>query len=150
MDLTQLPIRLTTGAFILNSGLGKLNADQGTAEFLHQGAKTAYPGVFDTMEPQAFAKLLAYSEIAVGGLLVVPVIPATMAGAALTGFGGSLVRLYLKSPGMTLPDGIRPTQDGIAMAKDVWLVGAGLTLISQGVVNAARSKAKALRKRVTK
>lgn len=146
MDLTQLPLRVTTGAFILNSGLGKLNADEGTAQFLKQGATTAYPGVFDSMDPKTFARTLSYGEIALGAALLAPMVPATVAGAALTGFGASLVRMYLKTPGMTQSDGIRPTQDGIGLAKDVWLVGAGLTLLSQGVVHGARSGAKAVAK----
>lgn len=50
MNLTQMPLRVTTGAFILNSGVGKLKVDEGTAAFLHNGAKTAYPGVFDSMD----------------------------------------------------------------------------------------------------
>lgn len=29
---------------------------------------------------------------------------------------------------MTLDDGIRPSPEGVGVAKDVWLVGAGLTL----------------------
>ena len=133
MDLTHLPLRAATGAFILNAGIGKLGADEGTAQFLHGGAKTAFPGVFDDMDPKAFAKLLAASEVGVGALLLAPMVPATIAGAALTGFGASLVQLYLKSPGMTQPDGIRPTQEGTAVAKDVWLVGAGLSLLTHGL-----------------
>ena len=30
--------------------------------------------------------------------------------------------------GLTEDDGVRPTQDGIGIAKDIWLVGAGLTV----------------------
>ncbi len=148
MDLTQLPLRVSTGAFILNAGIGKLSADEGTAQFLHQGAKTAFPGVFDDMDPTSFAKLLAISEVGIGALLLAPMVPATVAGAALTGFGVGLMRLYLKSPGMTQADGIRPTQEGTALAKDVWLVGGGLTLMSQGVVRGTKKGAQAVRQGV--
>lgn len=144
MDLTQLPLRVATGAFILNSGVAKLSADEGTAQFLHQGAKTAVPGVFDSMDAKSFARVLSYSEIGIGALLLAPMVPATVAGAALTGFGAGLVRMYLKTPGMTQSDGIRPTQDGTALAKDVWLLGAGLTLFSQGVVRGTKKGAKAV------
>lgn len=150
MDLTQLPLRVATGAFILHSGLSKRGADEGTAQFLHSGAKTAYPGVFDDMEPQSFAKMLSATEIAVGGALLAPMVPATVAGAALTGFGASLVRLYLKTPGMTQEDGFRPTPDGITLAKDTWLLGAGLTLLSQGIWHGAKSGAKKVGKGVRK
>lgn len=150
MDLTQLPLRVATGAFILNSGVNKLGADEGTAQFLHQGAKTAFPGMFDSMEPQSFAKLLSRAEIALGAALLAPMVPATVAGAGLTGFGVGLVRMYLRTPGMTQSDGIRPTADGTGLAKDVWLVGAGLTLLSQGVVRGAKSGAKSVSKGVRK
>lgn len=150
MDLTQLPIRVTTGAFILNAGIGKLGADEGTAQFLHHGAKTAYPGMFDDMDPKTFAKVLSIGEIGLGAALLAPMVPATVAGAALTGFGASLLRMYLKTPGMTQADGIRPTQEGTAVAKDVWLVGAGLTLLTQGMVRGAKSGAKAVGRGVRK
>lgn len=146
MHPTHIPIRVATGAFILNSGLGKLNADEGTAQFLHGSASGAYPFLKD-MNPRDFSQLLAVGEIAVGAALLAPMVPSTVAGAALAGFGASLVGMYLRTPGMTMEDGIRPSPDGIAVAKDVWLVGAGLTLMSQGALSKARSGAKALGQR---
>lgn len=146
MNLTHLPLRLTTGAFILNSGVGKLTADEGTAQYLQGAAAATYPALFKGMSPTNFTTLLAAGEIGVGLALLVPKVPATLAGAALTGFGASLLGMYFKTPGMTLEDGIRPSQDGIGLAKDSWLVGAGLTLLSQGVVGGAKSQARAVRK----
>ena len=49
--------------------------------------------------------------------------------AVETGFGAGLTRLYWKTPGMHEPNDPRPTQQGSAIAKDVWLVGAGLTML---------------------
>ncbi len=132
MNVSHLPVRVATGAFILNAGLGKLKADEATAGFLHGAAASTYPALAG-MEPKRFAKLLAVSEIAVGAALLTPFVPASVAGAALTGFGGSLMGMYLKTPSMTEDDGIRPSQEGTAVAKDVWLVGAGLTLLAQGM-----------------
>ncbi|MDP9822797.1 hypothetical protein J2S59_002606 [Nocardioides massiliensis] len=146
MNLTHVPLRVATGAFVLNSGISKLGADEGTAQFLHGAAAGTYPALFKDMEPTKFAKVLAYSEIGVGAALLMPKVSATVAGAALTGFGASLMGMYLKTPSMTLDDGIRPSQEGLSVAKDVWLVGAGLTLLSQGVLGAAKSGAKASRK----
>ena len=148
MNLTHIPIRVATGAFILNSGLGKLGADEGTAQFLHGAAAATYPALFKDMKPASFAQLLAASEIALGAALLAPMVPATVAGAGLTGFGASLMGLYLKTPSMTLDDGIRPSQEGTAIAKDVWLVGAGLTLLSQGIAGAAKSGLKSSKKAV--
>lgn len=150
MSLTQIPLRLTTGAFILNSGLGKLGADEGTAQFLHGAAASTYPSLLKDMEPKKFARILALSEIGVGAALLAPMVPATVAGAALTGFGGSLIGMYLKTPSMTLDDGVRPSQEGTAVAKDVWLVGAGLTLLSQGIAAVAKSGAKSSRRALRK
>ena len=42
----------------------------------------------------------------------------------------SLVGMYFKTPSMTRDDGIRPSQEGTAPAKDICLVGVGLTLLS--------------------
>lgn len=148
MNLTHVPIRVATGAFILNSGLGKLGADEGTAQFLHGAAAATYPALFKDMKPASFAQLLAVSEVALGVALLAPMVPATVAGAALTGFGASLMGVYLKTPSMTLDDGIRPSQEGTAVAKDVWLVGAGLTLLSQGIAGAAKSGLKTSKKAV--
>jgi len=150
VSLTQIPLRVATGAYILNSGVSKLGADEGTAQFLHGAAASTYPTLFKDMEPAKFARLLAYSEIGVGAALLAPMVPATVAGAALTGFGCSLVGMYLKTPSMTLDDGIRPSQEGTGLAKDVWLVGAGLTLFSQGLVSAAKSGAKTSKKALRK
>ena len=150
MSLTHIPLRVATGAFILNSGISKLGADEGTAQFLHGAAAATYPALFKDMEAAKFARLLAVSEIGVGTALLVPMVPATVAGAALTGFGASLIGMYLKTPSMTLDDGIRPSQEGTVVAKDVWLVGAGLTLLSQGIASAAKSGVKTSKRALRK
>jgi hypothetical protein len=150
MHPTHVPLRLATGAFILNAGIGKLSADEATAQRLHGAAANAYPGLVKDLKPTTFARILAFTEIAVGTTLLAPMVSSTVAGAALTGFGSSLVGMYLKTPSMTLEDGIRPSKDGTAMAKDVWLVGAGLTLLTQGLTSAAKSEAKAVRKSIRK
>lgn len=143
MHPTHIPLRLATGAFILNSGIGKLGADEETAQGLHGMASTAYPFLGD-MKPKDFTELLAYSEIALGTALLAPMVPSTVAGAGLAAFGGGLIGMYLKLPGMTMDDGIRPTQDGLAIAKDIWMVGAGLTLATQGALGTAKSTAKSV------
>lgn len=140
MQPTHVPLRVATGAFILNSGISKLKADEGTAQFLHSAAAGTYPALFTNMPPQKFAKVLAYGEMAVGAALLAPMVSATVSGAALTGFGASLMGMYFKTPSMTQDDGIRPSQEGTAVAKDLWLVGAGLTLLSQGIAQRRRPR----------
>jgi hypothetical protein len=121
--------RLATGAFILNSGLGKLRADQATAEMLHGMACTAYP-FLQKIEPERFTRLLGCAEVAVGGSLLAPFVPTRLAGLALTGFSSGLVGLYLRVPGMRESGSLRPTQDGTALAKDTWMLGIGLGFLA--------------------
>ncbi|MFF1649449.1 hypothetical protein [Streptomyces sp. NPDC058240] len=125
----DVPPRLATGAFILNSGLDMLKADVETAEGLHGMACVAYP-FLKKIEPERFTRLLAWSEIAVGGTLLAPFVPTRLAGLALTGFSGGLIGLYLRVPGLREPGSLRPTQNGIPMAKDFWMLGIGLGFLS--------------------
>jgi hypothetical protein len=141
MHPTHIPIRVATGAYILNSGLSKLGADKETAEGLHGMASGAYP-FLKNVKPKDFTELLAYGEIALGTALLAPMVPSAVAGTALAGFGAGLVGMYLKTPWMTGDDGIRPSQQGVPFAKDVWLVGAGVTLATQSALGAAKSAAK--------
>ncbi|MFD1211819.1 hypothetical protein ACFQ36_07175 [Arthrobacter sp. GCM10027362] len=128
MKLSHIPLRLSTGAFILNSGIAKMELDKDAAAGMQAMAGQMFPQVKD-MDPAKFGKLLSYGEMVVGSMLLAPFIPSRLAGLALAGFSGSLVALYLKTPGMTQPDGIRPTQEGTAVAKDVWMLGIALALI---------------------
>jgi uncharacterized membrane protein YphA (DoxX/SURF4 family) len=128
----QLPLRLTVGAFFLHSGLSKRDADQATAERLHQFATTTYP-FLGRLDAQKFARLLSAGEIAVAAALLLPVVPAAVAGAALTAFSCGTLGLYLRTPGMRQEGSLRPTEQGIALAKDVWMLGAGISLIAEGM-----------------
>ncbi|HUQ56110.1 hypothetical protein [Lentzea sp.] len=130
--LRQLPTRVVTGAFVLHSGLGKRNADQETAEQLHGWASSTYP-VLRKLDARRFASLLAAGEIATGAVLLAPFVPAAVAGVALTGFAGALLGLYAKTPGMRREGSIWPTEQGLTLAKDVWLLGIGLSLLVDGV-----------------
>jgi hypothetical protein len=129
MKLSHLPLRLATGAFILNSGLGKRGLQGEAAEGLHGMASVTLPAPLQEMDATEFAQLLSRAEIALGVALLAPFVPSRLAGAALTAFGGGLLSLYIRTPGMRQEGSIRPTQAGTALAKDVWLVGAGLTLL---------------------
>ncbi|UAL29723.1 DoxX family membrane protein [Nocardioides rotundus] len=148
MNLTQLPLRATTGAFILNSGLSKLQADEETAQGLHGFATTAYP-MFKDLKPQTFTQLLGAGEVALGAALLAPMVPSTVAGLGLLGFGSGLIGLYLRVPGMHEEGSLRPTQQGTPIAKDSWLVGAGATLALQGFTSGVRKAGKRAKKRVS-
>jgi hypothetical protein len=128
MKLSHIPLRVATGAYILNSGLSKRGLEGQPAEGMHAMAAGAIPAV-KNIPPDRFAQLLSAGEIALGGALLAPFVSSRIAGAALAGFSAGLIQLYLKTPGMRQEGSIKPTQDGIGLAKDVWLLGAGLTLL---------------------
>jgi uncharacterized membrane protein YphA (DoxX/SURF4 family) len=131
MRLRHLPGRLTTGVFIVNSGLSKRHADDNTAAALHGMAAVAYP-FLHSIPPQRFVRLVCAGELALGTALLLPVVPNVVAGAALTAFSAGLLGLYLRSPGMREEGSLRPTQQGMSIAKDVWMFGIGLTLLIDG------------------
>src|ERR1700685_811962 len=101
----HLPPRMATGAFILNAGLGKWNADEERAARLHGVAVGTYP-FLAKLKPEDFAKLLAGAEITRG-----------------------LLGLYARTPGMRKPGTPFPSDQGTALAKDVWMMGIALGLI---------------------
>jgi hypothetical protein len=61
------------------------------------------------------------------------VVPGALAGVALTGFSGSLLTMYLRTPAMHKPGSVWPTQAGIGVSKDVWMLGIGLGLVAGAV-----------------
>jgi hypothetical protein len=120
----RLPGRLAAGAFILNAGLGKWSEDEAAAARLHGIAVGTYPFLAQ-VKPKDFVRLLSVGEIALGSALLLPVVPAAAAGAGLAAFSAGLLGIYLRTPGMTKQDGVRPSQQGTALAKDVWMLGIG-------------------------
>ena len=137
MKLAHLPLRVATGAYILNSGLSKQNLEGQAAAGVHGMAAGAMPAL-KKVPPDQFARLLSTGEIALGAALLIPFVPSALVGAALVGFSVGLVQLYLKTPGMRQSGSLRPTQEGIGLAKDVWLLGAGMTLVLDGWPKRAR------------
>ena len=55
--------------------------------------------------------------------------PAGIAGLALIGFSGALLGMWWRTPGMHAEGSPRPTQQGTAIAKDVWMLGIGTGLV---------------------
>jgi uncharacterized membrane protein YphA (DoxX/SURF4 family) len=132
--LRRAPLRLATGAFILNAGLGKLRGDEQTAQRIHGMATGTYP-VVAPIDPPKFLKLLGAGEVVVGSTLLSPFVPAGIAGLVLTGFSGALLNMYWRTPGMHEPNDPRPTPQGTAVAKDIWMLGIGLGLIIDSAVS---------------
>jgi hypothetical protein len=132
MKLRNLPTRLATGAYILHTGIEKWHGDEDQAAGIHGMAAQAFPA-FQGMKSTDFLKTLSVGEMAVGAALLAPVVPAAVAGAALTGFSGALVTMYLRTDALHRPGSIWPTRQGIAVSKDVWMLGIGLGLLADGV-----------------
>ena len=140
ITLSEIGPRISAGAFILNSGLGKRAADEQTAAGLHGFATGTYPFLKD-VEPRQFVQALSTAEIAIGAALLTPFVSPLVAGAALTGFAAGLLGLYARTPGMR--EGLRPTQQGTALAKDVWLLGIGAGLVLDGLGRKRRARREA-------
>src|SRR5690242_13491953 len=98
-QMAQLPPRVATGAFILNSGWSKHDADDATAAQVHGMAAGSYP-FLRKIPPKRFTRLLSASEIALGTALLIPLVPEAAAGIGLTAFSAGLIGLYLRTPGM--------------------------------------------------
>lgn len=128
ISIANAALRLVSGAFILNSGINKLRLDEESAAGLQQMASNGVPQL-GSLAPATFGKMLSGSEIALGSALLLPLIPSRLAGMGLLAFSGVILSSYLRTPGMTESDGVRPTADGTALAKDVWLSGIGLALM---------------------
>ncbi|WP_347958000.1 hypothetical protein [Gordonia aichiensis] len=126
--LRRLPLRAVTGAFILNSGIGKLSLDADSAAGMQGMAANALPSV-TKFSPGTFGKLLAGTEIALGAALLTPLVPTAVVGAGLVAFSSGLLTMYARTPGMHEPGSPRPTQQGTAIAKDSWMLGIGTALL---------------------
>ncbi len=116
MKISHLPLRLAAVAFIVNSGLSKLDAPDEVAQGVHGFATAAYPEL-KRLPPEKFVRLLSAGELAIGAALLTPFVPTAVAGAALTAFSAGLVGLYVKVPGMRQGDSLKPTEEGTAIAK---------------------------------
>ncbi|AKK10612.1 hypothetical protein [Corynebacterium uterequi] len=130
--LTSAALRVIPGAFILNSGYGKISADAETSAYLQGFAATAIPAV-NKIPTEKFGPLLGYSETALGAALLAPFVPNALAGAGLTAFSAGLLSMYFADPENREEDGIRPSNKGLSLAKDSWLLAIGLGLLAGGL-----------------
>lgn len=149
MSIIQVPLRLVSGAYLLNSGLGKAKIDEEAAEQLRDMGAAGVPYLKD-LSPKQFKQLLVATEVGLGGALLLPFVPGWLAGGALTAFSASLMNMYRNIPEMTLEDGIRPSEQGVPIAKDAWLVGIGVALVGDSLVNRSGKKNKAAAQRAKK
>jgi uncharacterized membrane protein YphA (DoxX/SURF4 family) len=128
MKLRNLPTRVASGAFVLHSGLGKWKGGPEQAAGVHGMAANAIPPL-QSVDAPTFLKVLSASEVAVGAVLLAPFVSNRKAGVALTAFSGALMAMYARTPALREPGSIWPSQQGIGVAKDVWMLGIGLGLL---------------------
>lgn len=134
LSIRDLPTRLITGAYIAHAGWDKWSgrktehADE-HAQGVHGMAAGAYP-FLKPVPPERFIAALAASEMALGAALCLPLVPNRVAGAGLTAFAGGLTLMYLRTPSLHKPGSFWPTPAGIAVSKDVWMLGTGLSLLA--------------------
>jgi hypothetical protein len=140
--LWHVPVRLATGAIILDQGLLKLGADEDTVKWLHGQASQAFPQFAD-MDPKDFVQLLSTCEIALGiGVLGIGFVPSSLAGLGLGVFGGALGRLYLKTPGTRREGSIAPSPQGIGLVKDSWMLAIGAALVLDALFGSGKRRKK--------
>ena len=103
-------------------------------------AAHAFPQLGE-MEPERFVKLLSTGEIALGtALIAVPVVPPLLAGLGLLGFSAGLNQMYLKAPGLRREGTVRPTEQGTAIAKDIWMTSIGAALVMDSLFSPKRRR----------
>ena len=129
MSLSNAILRGVTGAFVLNSGRSTRGMPTEAAQGLQGFAATGVPAV-NNMDPDSFGKFVAYSEIGIGAALLTPVVPRQVAGAALGVFSAGLLAMYFRNPTMTEADGIRPSQEGMSLAKDAFMAAIAGALVT--------------------
>lgn len=130
------PVRVAAGGFMLLSGLSKHAVSAEEAARLHGVVAGAFPQLAP-LEPESMVELLSRSEIVLGGALLAPLAPSRVVGAALTVFAAGLAAVYWKGPGLRQPGRVRPTEQGTAIAKDIWLTATTGTAL---VLDARRDR----------
>lgn len=127
--LTNLPIRIAAGVFMVRSGLRKLEAKTEPAGAGQGTADDGRPTPQGATGPR-FAKAMGVAEVGLGGALLSPVVVGdAMAGLGLTAFAGGLLGLEARTPGVRPDGGSLPGWEDVAPPEDVWLAGIGLTLL---------------------
>jgi hypothetical protein len=129
LHLRNIPPRLAVGGYVLHTGIEKWNGSEERAKGVHAMAAGAFP-FLAKVPPTTFLKALSVAEIGVGAALLTPIVPNKVAGAALTAFAGGLATMYLRTPSLHNPGSVWPTQAGVGISKDVWMLGIGLGLLA--------------------
>lgn len=128
MSISSIILRGVSGAYLLQSGYGKLGLPVEAAEGMQGLAASGVPAL-GNMDADSFGKFVAYSELGIGAALVAPAVPNRLAGLALGTFSAGLLAIYFRNPVMTQEDGVRPSDDGMALSKDLFLAAMAGALV---------------------
>lgn len=122
-------LRGITGAYMLQAGYGKRNMPREAAEGLQQFAATGVPQV-KNLQADTFGKVVSASEMGLGAALLSPFISNRFAGLGLAAFSTGVLSIYFRNDDMTQRDGIRPSEPGTGLSKDIFLAAIAGALIT--------------------
>lgn len=135
----RAPLRLTSGAFVLNSGVSTFAATDERSKRLQSTVATLVPQV-ERMDPRTFAKALGAGEVALGTALILPIVPAAVAGLGLSAFAASMLATRRPANGQHAETTGEPTAQAIPNATEAWMLGSGVSLLLDALTTPAHDK----------
>jgi hypothetical protein len=138
-NLRRAPLRLTTGAFVLNSGISTFNGDGAKTSRLQTSAARLVPQV-ERMDPRTFTKVVGVGEVTLGAALMLPVVPAAVAGLGLSAFAASLLASQRPVNGQHADTSDEPATQPVPEATEAWMLGAGVSLLLDALTTPAHDK----------
>ena len=131
------------GLFFAHVALSHRDLDEKGAKGLHRFACAGWP-FLQRLPARWFKRGMVAAEAAVAVTLLAPFVPPVIGAAGLVGFGSGLLGVYARMPGMRRSErSVRPSDFGLSLAKDAWMVAAGTTvLVDAAVATAAAGRAR--------
>jgi len=138
-NVRRAPLRLTTGAFVLNSGVSTFGASDEQTKKLQSTAAKLMPQV-ERMDPRTFAKVVGAGEVTLGTALMLPMVPAAVAGLGLTALAASLLASRPTTNGHHASPGGETTSVPVPNATEAWMLGSGVSLLLDALTTPAHDK----------
>ena len=125
---------------MLNSGVSTFTATDERTKRLQSTVATLVPQV-ERMDPRTFAKALGAGEVALGTALMLPVVPAAVAGLGLSAFAASLIATRRPSSnGQHAEAATDTTTQAVPNATEAWMLGSGVSLLLDALTTPAHDK----------
>jgi hypothetical protein len=138
-NVRRAPLRLTTGAFVLNSGVSTFSATEEQTKKLQSTAAKLVPQV-ERMDPRTFAKVVGAGEVTLGTALMLPIVPAAVAGLGLTAFAASLLAARPSGNGQHTDSEPETGKSAVPHATEAWMLGSGVSLLLDALTAPAHDK----------